>query len=144
MTPARLRPHPCDALLCWCSTGRGVTLRDLCTGPGGLLEQLAALAAVFRGQTSWHMFSSSLLLVYEGAAAAASTAALRPALALIDFAHAFPTTSRQSSGEHGEAAGPSMEPDANVLGGLLSFMHVLQELCDDDGGQRGMAGDGGL
>ena len=46
------------ALRRYASAG-GASLRALCAGRGGLLEQLDALVALFAAQTSWHFFSAS-------------------------------------------------------------------------------------
>jgi hypothetical protein len=69
-------------------------------GEGGLLQQLERLHQVFQQQQLWHFCSASVLLVYEGEATAALQA--RPAVRLIDFAHAFPTAQfREWLARHG-------------------------------------------
>jgi hypothetical protein len=51
------------------------------------LEQLQAIAMTFEQQHTWHFFSASLLVVYEGAARTAAEARAR--VRMIDFAHSF-------------------------------------------------------
>lgn len=115
-------PHPAAAGV--------LSLQGICTGPDGLLAQLQSLAHVFEQQTCWHLFSASLLLVYEGAAGCPADARLR--VRLIDFAHAFTTvaSSRGAAGGDEEApaaaAGPVRGPDQNFLDGLVSLIKALQ------------------
>jgi 1D-myo-inositol-tetrakisphosphate 5-kinase/inositol-polyphosphate multikinase len=77
------------------------------------------LARVYEAQASWHFFSASLLVVYEGAAAHPDQA--DPRVTLIDFAHTFPVVG------DGAASGPSGR-DQNFLDGLTSLTRVLQDL----------------
>jgi len=83
-TPSHLQPTGSPSAY----TG-ALTPADVYHGEGGLLQQLQRLHQVFQQQQLWHFFSASVLLVYEGQATAAVQA--RPAVRLIDFAHAFPT-----------------------------------------------------
>lgn len=124
-----------------------LSLPDLLLGRGMLLEQLQALADLAAVQDCWHMFSSSLLVVYEGSAATAAEARL--AVRLIDFAHTFPTAkaSKQqfkqqqqqqqpaigSVGDEEQAAFSADGPcgvDENFAAGLRSLIQVLQQTLD--------------
>jgi hypothetical protein len=77
------------------------------------------MAAVFRTQTSYHLFSASVLLLYEGAARCAAEA--RVAVRLIDFAHAFPAGMHEGG------------PDANFLAGLEGLIAALEEVVGPAG-----------
>lgn len=71
------------------------------------------MAALFERQTHYHFFSSSVLLLYEGAARTAAEA--RVCVRLIDFAHSFP------AGVHEGGV------DANFLAGLRGLMGAVEE-----------------
>jgi hypothetical protein len=119
-----------------CSAG-WLRLPDLLLGPGMLLEQLQQLAELAAGQDCWHMFSASLLVVYEGSARTAQEARL--ATRLIDFAHTFPTAQYKqqqqqqvfSKGEVPAASGDGpCGVDENFLAGLCSLIQVLRQVLD--------------
>jgi len=72
------------------------------------------MAQLFEHQTSYHFFSASVLLLYEGAAQSAADASV--AVRLIDFAHAFPAD------VHGGG------PDANCLAGLRGLIAAIEQV----------------
>lgn len=100
-----------------------------------VLQQLCELAGVFERQASYHFFSSSVLLLYEGAARSATEA--RVAVRLIDFAHAFPTDCTE--GVSG--------PDANTLAGLRGLISAVEAAAaapvDESGSGVGAAATSG-
>jgi hypothetical protein len=119
-----------------CPAGR-LCLSDLLLGPGMLLEQLQQLDELAAGQDCWHMFSASLLVVYEGSAHTAQE--VRLATRLIDFAHTFPTAKfrqwqQQQDVSGGEAPVVSGDGpcgvDENLLAGLRSLIQVLRQTLD--------------
>lgn len=77
------------------------------------LPQLRDLEAALQQQTTFHFFSASLLLTYEGAAAGADEVAVR--VRLVDFAHAF------------EMAEPCR--DDNTFSGLQSFIRHAEAVA---------------
>lgn len=81
---------------------------------GAFATQVRALAAAAAGPgpSAFHCFSSSALLVYDGAAPGLATA--RPRVRLVDFAHAFP------GGAHGGG------PDGNLAAGLAGLAGALE------------------
>jgi hypothetical protein len=101
-----------------------------------LLEQLQQLAELAAGQDCWHMFSASLLVVYEGSARTAQEARL--ATRLIDFAHTFPTTKAKQQLQHdlSREEAPVVSGDGpcgvdeNFLAGLRSLIQVLRQTLD--------------
>jgi cytochrome c biogenesis protein ResB len=118
-----------------CSAG-WLRLPDLLLGPGMLLDQLQQLAELASGQDCWHMFSASLLVVYEGSARTAQEARL--ATRLIDFAHTFPTVQyrQQQQQDVSQEEAPVVSGDgpcgvdANFLAGLRSLIQVLRQTLD--------------
>uniref|UniRef100_A0A383WJ42 Inositol polyphosphate multikinase n=1 Tax=Tetradesmus obliquus TaxID=3088 RepID=A0A383WJ42_TETOB len=124
-----------------------LSLADLLLGRGMLLDQLQALADLAAVQDCWHMYSSSLLVVYEGSAATAAEARL--ATRLIDFAHTFPTAKASKllhkqqqqqqqpviriDAKEEQAALSADGPcgvDENFAAGLRSLIQVLQQTLD--------------
>ncbi|GBG00134.1 inositol polyphosphate multikinase beta-like [Raphidocelis subcapitata] len=79
------------------------------------LRELRALAALFESQSAYHLYSSSVLLLYEGAAR--SPAEAHVGVRLIDFAHAFP------AGVH-----PGGRDD-NFLAGLRGLIAAVAAAC---------------
>ncbi|KAI8467791.1 MAG: hypothetical protein J3K34DRAFT_523417 [Monoraphidium minutum] len=86
---------------------------------GPAAAELRAMAAALEAPAAYHMFSSSVLLLYEGAAQQPCEA--RVAVRLVDFAHAFP------------AAIAGGGPDANFRGGLLGLIAALEAAVLDEG-----------
>ncbi|KAF8063649.1 IPK2 [Scenedesmus sp. PABB004] len=115
LTPASVQ----QAFLHFADNGR-LSLAQLVHGPGMLLEQLRGLADALAAQPGWHLFSSSALLIYDGAAATPAEA--RPRAWLIDFAHAF------APAPHGPA--PPTRDD-NVLAGLAGLAAALEQAAGD-------------
>jgi hypothetical protein len=129
-------------------------LPDLLLGPSMLLEQLQALADLAAGQDCWHMFSASLLVVYEGSARTAQEARL--AIRLIDFAHTFPTAKankqqqveQQQQQQHLPSTSTSCEGqellsadgprgvDENFAAGLRSLIRLLQQTLEQQQRQQ--------
>lgn len=54
----------------------GLTPKDIYGGPRGAIAQLAGLTAWFAQQTEFCFYSSSVLIIYEGAATTADGAAV--------------------------------------------------------------------
>lgn len=100
-------------------------LSDLLTGPGMLLDKLQQLAALFSRQQCWHFYSTSLLLLYEGAAQTAADARLT--VKLIDFAHAFPVVVSQDSSTADDARAGPAGIDENFSEGLNSLLALLRQ-----------------
>lgn len=116
----------CAALAAFADNGY-LSLTQLLQGEGMLLEQLQCLWAVAARQDKWHLYSSSLLLLYEGAARCPTEA--KPRLRIVDFAHAFPV--RESSGPASATATVATSAaahgvDVNFLAGLDGLIESLQ------------------
>ncbi len=54
----------------------GLTPKDIYGGPRGAIAQLAGLAEWFSHQREFCFYSSSVLIIYEGAASSADAAAV--------------------------------------------------------------------
>lgn len=89
-----------------------------------LLDQLQQLAGVFSRQQGFHFFSTSLLVLYEGAAQTAAVARLE--IKLIDFAHAFPVVDGGGCSADKQESGPA-GVDENFLQGLTSLIAFLKQ-----------------
>ena len=81
---------------------------------GPLADELRALNRAMERQDEFHFFSTSVLLLYEGAARRPADA--RPRAALIDFAHAFPRAVHAGG------------PDTNFLFGLRGIIAAIEEV----------------
>lgn len=117
----------CDVLIlrdCAFAVGH-LSLSELAQGPGMLLEQLQQLASVFREQQAWRFFSSSVLIVYEGAARAPAEANV--CIRLIDFAHAFSLEALCGKQQQQQQACVVSGPDTNFLRGLLGIQDVIEK-----------------
>lgn len=71
----------------------GLRSADIYSGPNGAIAQLRRLEAWFAAQREFCFYSSSVLIIYEGAADSAATAAVT--VRLVDFAHTFPSGGRR-------------------------------------------------
>jgi 1D-myo-inositol-tetrakisphosphate 5-kinase/inositol-polyphosphate multikinase len=91
-------------------------------GQQGILAQLQRLDSAFQRQQRWHLYSASVLLVYEGDAAAGAQLGVRAWL--VDFAHAFDV-------------GSSRGPDRNFVQGLTGLQQQLQGVVAGGGGAAG-------
>jgi 1D-myo-inositol-tetrakisphosphate 5-kinase/inositol-polyphosphate multikinase len=93
-----------------------------------LLAQLQQLASVLKEQQAWRFFSSSVLIVYEGAAR--TPAAVNVRIRLIDFAHAFPLNACCGKLQQQGAAATThvlSGPDMNSYHGLLGIKAAVEE-----------------
>lgn len=96
------------ALLRFANNEAGLTPKDIYGGPKGAIAQLAGLTAWFAQQTEFCFYSSSVLIIYEGAATTADSAAV--SIRLVDFAHTFPSEG---------------QPDGNFLAGARALLGAL-------------------
>ncbi|KDD73423.1 inositol polyphosphate kinase, partial [Helicosporidium sp. ATCC 50920] len=104
-----------SALFSWAQgSGAGLSAADVLGGPEGAVAQLQALERWVRQQRELKFYSSSVLLLYEGAAQAAGQARVR--VRLVDFAHTF----------HDPAGGAR---DLNFLAGLRSLVARLKRVA---------------
>ena len=71
----------------------GLRPADIYSGPNGAIAQLRRLESWFAVQRDFCFYSSSVLIIYEGAADSAATAAVT--VRLVDFAHTFPSGGRR-------------------------------------------------
>jgi hypothetical protein len=91
-----------------------------------MLRQLRALEAVFGRQTRYQLFSTSVLVTYEGEAAAAQEA--RVQLRLVDFAHVFSSSAASAEVLRPgvAAAGGEGQVDENFLRGLRGLVGCVE------------------
>mmetsp|Transcript_14695 Transcript_14695/g.44358 ORF Transcript_14695/g.44358 Transcript_14695/m.44358 type:complete len:789 (+) Transcript_14695:333-2699(+) len=96
------------ALLRFANNEAGLTPKDIYGGPQGAIAQLAGLTAWFAQQTEFCFYSSSVLIIYEGAATRTEDAHV--SIRLVDFAHTFPSGGK---------------PDGNFTAGARALLGAL-------------------
>jgi hypothetical protein len=103
-----------------------------------VLRQLQALEGVFARQARYQLYSASVLLTYEGEAAAAEEA--RVQLRLVDFAHVFSSCagSAEVLRPGGAVAHSEGQVDENFLQGLRGLMGCVEQ-CLAAGAGEGAA-----
>lgn len=103
------------ALLRFANNEAGLTPKDIYGGPRGAIAQLAGLADWFAHQREFCFYSSSVLIIYEGAASSADAAAV--SIRLVDFAHTFPSNG---------------QPDENFTAGARALLQALTAVLSMD------------
>eukprot|EP01026_Neomeris_dumetosa_P083656 TRINITY_DN97429_c0_g1_i3.p1 TRINITY_DN97429_c0_g1~~TRINITY_DN97429_c0_g1_i3.p1 ORF type:complete len:334 (+),score=31.30 TRINITY_DN97429_c0_g1_i3:61-1002(+) len=86
----------------------GLRPQDIYGGPQGVVSQLRELQRWFNNQTYYHLYSSSVLILYEGEAKSQEQAKVK--VKLIDFAHTF---------------GNMGSKDENYIAGLTALVKQL-------------------
>lgn len=97
------------------NTEGGLRPVDVYGGPDGAVAQLQSLREWFDRQKEYFFYSSSVLIMYEGAAECAEEADV--AIRLVDFAHTFPSEGRR---------------DTNFIAGLSSLIDRLDGVMRTD------------
>lgn len=88
---------------------------DVYGGPNGVISHLKSLREWFDRQKEYFFYSSSVLIMYEGAAECVEEADV--AIRLVDFAHTFPSEGRR---------------DTNFIAGLSSLIDQLDGVMRQD------------
>jgi hypothetical protein len=122
------------ALASFANNEHGLRPSDVYGGDQGVVAQLKALESWFQVQTEFHLYSASLLLLYEGDARGAEETNVR--VRLVDFAHTFALGSGGGATKDGNSDTEGEEEeqqkkrdrndiDENFLGGLRAIASRL-------------------
>ena len=135
------------ALTSFAHNEQGLRPADVYGGPQGAVAQLQALASWFELQSEFHLYSASLLILYEGDARGPEEANVR--VRLVDFAHTFQTNPDDDDDDDCNGGGGGVDEvpidsqppapqsslsgiDENFLGGLRAIATRLTAVSSID------------
>lgn len=111
------------ALASFANNEHGLRPADVYGGDQGVVAQLRALESWFKVQKEFHLFSASLLLLYEGDAHGPEETNVR--VRLVDFAHTFAVGGNSDDGGAENKSHSEGDIDENFLGGLRAIASRL-------------------